>query len=258
MVTLIKLTQQSIGNFNRQNCFIYPNGLIDQTKIWHLNLRFRFWVIFLQAKHTFSFWKIQQVNLHDPPDRVAVTCRELQYHSNLHKNKSENQVWLSPTHSPSRRFTCCIYKSNLVVIGLQLFEKIIPISHFPPNLTSDDPWPWYMTFDLINTQRNPHFTFDPSLVPIGLQLFKGDPNNENQHFPSNLTSDNPWPLYVTCELINIWKNPYCIFDPCFVVIRLQLFKGDPNNENLTKLEHTYTCDPTPANEVLCGKINFEL
>ena len=30
-----------------------------------------------------------------------------------------------------------------------------------------------------------------SLVPIQLQLFKGDPNNENQHLPPNLTSDDP-------------------------------------------------------------------
>ena len=49
----------------------------------------------------------------------------------------------------------------------------------------------------------------------------------------------PWPWYVTFDLINIWRNPYCIFDPSLVVIRLQLFKGDLNNENLTKLEHTY-------------------
>ena len=34
--------------------------------------------------------KIQQVNLHDPPGKVAVTCSELQYHSNLHKNHSKN------------------------------------------------------------------------------------------------------------------------------------------------------------------------
>ena len=34
--------------------------------------------------------KIQQVNLRDPPGKEAVTCREFQYHSNLHKNNSEN------------------------------------------------------------------------------------------------------------------------------------------------------------------------
>ena len=30
--------------------------------------------------------------------------------------------------------------------------------------------------------------------------------------------------YVTFYLINIWRNPYCIFDPSLVVIGLQLFK----------------------------------
>ena len=101
-----------------------------------------------------------------------------------------------------------------------------------------------MTFDLINIQRNPCCILAPILVPIGLQLFKGDPYNENQHFPPNLTSDDPWPCYVTFDLFNIWKNPYCIFHPSLVGIRLQLFKEDPNNENLTNLEHTHTYTPT--------------
>ena len=64
--------------------------------------------------------------------------------------------------------------------------------------------------------------------------------NENQHFPPNLTSSNPWPWYVIVDLIIMWRNPYCSFDLSLVVIGPQLFKGDPNNENLTKLEHTCT------------------
>ena len=32
--------------------------------------------------------KIQQVNLHDAPGKVAVTCTELQYNSNLNKSKN--------------------------------------------------------------------------------------------------------------------------------------------------------------------------
>ena len=35
------------------------------------------------------FQKIQQANLHDPPGKVAVTCRKLQYHSNSHKNNTK-------------------------------------------------------------------------------------------------------------------------------------------------------------------------
>ena len=73
--------------------------------------------------------------------------------------------------------------------------------------------------------------------------FKGGPNNENQHLPPNLTSDDLWSWYVTFDLINTWINPYGIFDLISVVIGLQLFKGDPNNENLTKLEHTHPYTP---------------
>ena len=46
---------------------------------------------------------------------------------------------------------------------------------------------------------------------------------------------------MTFDLIYIWRNSYYIFDPSLVVIGL--FKGDPNNENLTKLEHTHTYMP---------------
>ena len=37
-----------------------------------------------------SNWKIQQVNLREPTGKMPVTCKELQYHSNSHKNNSEN------------------------------------------------------------------------------------------------------------------------------------------------------------------------
>ena len=42
------------------------------------------------------------------------------------------------------------------------------------------------------------------------------------------------------------KKPYCISDPSLVVIKFQLFKGDPNNENLIKLEHTNIDTHTPT------------
>ena len=41
------------------------------------------------------------------------------------------------------------------------------------NLTSDDLWPWYMTFDCTIIWRFPYYINKPGLVPIGLlQLFK--------------------------------------------------------------------------------------
>ena len=36
------------------------------------------------------------------------------------------------------------------------------------NLTSDDLWPWYMTFDHMNIWRFPYYINKPSLVPIQL------------------------------------------------------------------------------------------
>ena len=66
--------------------------------------------------------KIEQVNMRDPLCKVAATCTELQYDSNSHISNSKNQFRLSPTHSTSKRYTCCIYKSSLVVIGFN-FKK---------------------------------------------------------------------------------------------------------------------------------------
>ena len=40
------------------------------------------------------------------------------------------------------------------------------------NLNSDDLWPWYKTFDHMIIQMVPYCINKPSLVPIGLQLFK--------------------------------------------------------------------------------------
>ena len=38
MVTIIKITQLSIGGCNLQNCFVDPNGLTDLTEILNLYL----------------------------------------------------------------------------------------------------------------------------------------------------------------------------------------------------------------------------
>ena len=72
----------------------------------------------------------------------------------------------------------CKWKSDLdphslVQIGLQLFKwghfHIFSLSY---KLTSDNLWPWYMTFDRMNIWRCPYYINKPSLVPIRLQLFK--------------------------------------------------------------------------------------
>ena len=122
-----------------------------------------------------------------------------------------------------------INKPNLVQIGPQLFKwghfRIFSLSY---NLTSDELWSWYMTFDQMNIWRFPYYinTGKPSLVPILLQLFKwGHFHIFNQSY--NLASDDFWPWYVTFDLINKWGFPCCICDPTLVEIHQSMWKIEP-------------------------------
>ena len=106
------------------------------------------------------------------------------------------------------RFPYYINIPSVVQIGLRLFKwghfHIFSLSY---NLTSDDLWPWYMTFDRMNIWRSPYHINKPSLVPIRLQLFKWGHFHIFSLFYS-LTSDDFWPWYVTCDLITKWGFPY--------------------------------------------------
>ena len=121
-------------------------------------------------------------------------------------------------------------KPSLVPIGLQLFKIRVNFTFLSPsyNLTSDDLWrPWYMTFDHMNIQRVLHCINKPSLVPIGLQLFKWG----NFHIFSlsyNLTSDDLWPSYVTFDFINKYGFLCCIYDPTLVEIHQSMWTVEPN------------------------------
>ena len=104
-----------------------------------------------------------------------------------------------------------------------------PFSHFSLsyNLTSDDLWPWYMTFDCMNIRRFTYHINKPSLVQIELQLFKWG----HFHISSlsyNLTSNDFWPWYMTFDLINKWGLPCCIYDPTLVEIHQSMWKTEPN------------------------------
>ena len=74
------------------------------------------------------------------------------------------------------------------------------------NLTSDDLWPWYMTFDCMNIWVFTYLINTPSLVQIGLQLCKWG----NFHIFSlsyNLTSDDLWPhQQMRVPMLNLWPN----------------------------------------------------
>ena len=68
-----------------------------------------------------------------------------------------------------------------------------------------------MTFDLINIQRKPYCIFDPSLAPIGFQLFKGDSYNKTNIF--NLTWRfeviNLSPSVAMVEAVNRTEITFC-------------------------------------------------
>ena len=146
------------------------------------------------------------------------------------------------------RFPYHINKPSLVPIGHQLF-KWGHFHIFSPsyNLTSDDLWPWYMTFDYMNIWRFPYHINKPSLVPIGHQLFKWG------HFhifslSYNLTSDDLWPWYVTFDLMNKWGFPCCIYDPTLVEIHQSMWKLEPNvnpfsQHQITKTDNSLQSDP---------------
>ena len=127
-----------------------------------------------------------------------------------------------------RRFPYYINKPSLVQIGLQLFKR----GHFHSfslsyNLTSDNLWPWLMTFDCMNIWRFTYYINKPSLAQNGLQLFKWG------HFhifslSYYLTSDDLWPWYMTFDLINKWGFPCCIYDPTLVEIHRRMWKIEPS------------------------------
>ena len=66
-----------------------------------------------------------------------------------------------------------INKPSLVPIRRQLFKwghfQIFSLSY---NLTSDDLWPWYVTFDLINNWGLPCCIYDLTLVEIHRSMWK--------------------------------------------------------------------------------------
>ena len=91
----------------------------------------------------------------------------------------------------------------MVQIGLQLFKwghfHIFNLSY---NLTSDDLWPWYMTFDLVNKWGFPCCTYDPTLVEIHQSMWKIETNVNpfsRQHQPSTDNNGQNDP-YVSCLL----------------------------------------------------------
>ena len=117
---------------------------------------------------------------------------------------------------------------RVILIGLQVCKWVkIYIFRLFYKLTSDDLWPWFVTFW-------PH---EHMKVPI---LYKQTKFGSNQtstfqmrafsHFQPILQLDLRWPLTLICDLwhINIWGFPCCIYDPTLVEIHQSMWKIQPN------------------------------
>ena len=157
-----------------------------------------------ESKFTFSV--ILQIDLRCPLTLICDLLTTLTYNGS--HIISINQIWFKSDFNFS-------------------YEAIFHIFSLSYNLTSDDLWPWYMTFDHMNIWRFPYYINKHTLVPIRLQLFKwGHFHIFNQSY--NLTSDDLWPWYVTFDLINKWGFPFCIYDPTLVEIHQNMWKIEPN------------------------------
>ena len=103
--------------------------------------------------------------------------------------------------------------------------QISPNLHFQVSykLTSDDLWPWFVTFGRMNIWRFPYYINTPI-------WFKSDFYFSNETiftFLAYLTTwpqDALWPWYMTSDWMNIWRFPYYINKPSLVLIGPQLIK----------------------------------
>ena len=79
-------------------------------------------------------------------------------------------LWMMQIYTWPGSHTCW---GHMVLIGLKVYKWVkFNIFRLSFRLTSHDLWPSFVTFDLGNTWRFPHYINKPSLVPIRLQLFK--------------------------------------------------------------------------------------
>ena len=109
-----------------------------------------------------------------------------------------HDLWLHDHMMVQILYKYYINKPSLVQIGLQLFKwghfHIFNLSY---NLTANDLWPWYMTFDLINKWGFPCCIYDPTLAEIHQSMWKIMPNvspfcNRQQH--QTTTGDKVIPM----------------------------------------------------------------
>ena len=73
------------------------------------------------------------------------------------------------------------------------------------NLTSDDLWLWYVTFDLINKRGFPCFIYDPTLDEIHQSMWKVE-KNVNLFSQQQMTTDNSSGQSVQYVCFLLWQE----------------------------------------------------
>ena len=117
-----------------------------------------------------------------------------------------HDLWL---HEHMKVHMLYINKPSLVQIGLQLFKwghfHIFSLSY---NLTSNDLWPRYINFDLINKWGVQCCIYDPTLVEIHQSMWKIEPNvipfsrqttKDNNRHQQTTTVDKVIPMCLSCS-----------------------------------------------------------
>ena len=90
---------------------------------------------------------------------------------------------------------------RIILIGPQVCKWVqIYIFRLFYKLTSNDLWPWYVTFDLINKWGFPCCIYDPNLVEIHQSMWKIEPNvklfSKQQTTDNNRQQPTKWSLCV--------------------------------------------------------------
>ena len=147
---------------------------------------------------------------------------------NLSYNLTSDELWPWYPWSPWYmtfdrmniwRFPYYINKPSLVPIGLQFFKwghfHIFSLSY---NLTSDDLWPWYVTFNLTNKWGFPCCIYDPTLVEIHRSMWKLEPNvnlfSQQTTSTDNSGQSDPYVSFLVRQATQKWIEFLSHIDIC--------------------------------------------
>ena len=164
----------SINQVWFQSDFMFSNE--TNLKLSALQLDLRWPLTLYVTSELMNIWRFPHLN---KPSLAPIGIKPFKwgefYIFSPSYNLTSDDLWpwlMTLDHPNIWRVPYYINKPSLVPIKLQLFQwghfHIFNLSY---NLTSDDLWPWYVTFDLINKWGFPCCIYDPSLVENHLSIW---------------------------------------------------------------------------------------